>query len=495
MRKSLLLIFLSLQCLLCAIPPELRDLPYGIYPTSPQYNIVRFNYNRRFNVHPQAIFAPRDYSEITYVFNVLKKYRLDFAMRSGGHCFEPGSLSPCYMIDLNKFDEIIPDVSKSEVFIGAGCRLERVIQTLGELGYAIPTGTCPTVAATGLTLGGGIGLLCRPFGLTCDSVKSILLLNAEGEIITVSANCYADLFWALLGGGSGSYGIVLGFTFAMHSIPRDTFYELIWEWDTKKIAPIMRAWQEWVETLPSNITSVLGIRHPNTLCAMPGETPPLVIRILGLKVGPEPFTEWKEAFEDLCPKVNIFEGSYLETSKYWVSEPLLPYNKNKSRILMKPVSEKVIRQVTRFFESIEGVNYLVYFNFERLGGKVAHYHTSFFPRKAFGWWQQAYYWDNKEQSLEILKLANRFYAKIPDEVSKFCFANIVDYDIGKNYMELYYGTNAPRLVEIKRKYDPKNIFHWKQSIPLRLNPFCCPFPWNFCDEPPGLKSAACKKRA
>ena len=215
-------------------------------------------------------------------------------------------------------------------------------------------------------------------------------MNAEGKVLCVTKETYPDLFWALLGGGNGSYGIVLGFTFTMYSIPKDTFYELIWEWDTKKIAPVMRAWQEWVKTLPSNISSVLGIRHPNEICALPDEVPPLVIRVFGLKIGSEPFTEWKSAFKGLKPdKVNIFQGTYLETSKYWVSQSKLPFNKNKSRILMQPVSEEVIQYVTQFFESIEDIKFLVYFNFEAFGGKVPLNRTSFFPRDAFAWWQQA----------------------------------------------------------------------------------------------------------
>ena len=340
------------------------------------------------------------------------------------------------------------------------------------MNYAIPTGTCPTVGVTGLTLGGGIGLLDRTYGLTCDSVKSILLINAELEIIEASEKKHSDLFWALRGGGNGSYGVVLGFTFKIHYIPEVTFYELIWEWDAKKIVPIMKAWQKWVKTLPDNTSSVLGIRHPNTICALPNETPPLVIRVFGLKVGSEPFNEWQEAFGELNPRVNLFQESYLDSSKHWAMEPDLPFNKAKSRILMKPVSKKVMKKVENFFEKLEEDNahFLAYFNFEAFGGAIPCTKGSFYPKQAFGWWFQAYYWDDLKKTDGILALSQKFYQSIPKEVSKYCYANIVDYSLGKHYLKNYYGNHVHRLIKIKRKYDPTNLFNWKQSIPLRYRP-------------------------
>lgn len=450
-----------------AIPAELQNLPYAIYPTSPEYNTARLIFNKRFVYFPKAIIVPTNFQEAQYVLAVFRQYHLDFAVRSGGHCFEPGSLSSDYVFDLQNFNAIIPDAANQEVYIGAGCLLGTVIDTLGQIDYAIPTGTCPTVGVTGLTLGGGIGLLCRQFGLTCDSVKSITLLTANADIIEVNQANYPDLFWALLGAGNGSYGIALGFTFRMHYIPQVTFYELMWEWDAELIPSILKTWQSWVKKLPSDISSVLGIRHPNNICAVPHETPPLVIRIFGLKLGSEPFNEWQCAFKDLKPIVKVFTGRYIDIAKYWASEPDLPFNKAKSRILMKPITGNVIKQVTHFFERLEAINpnYLVYFNFEAFGGVIPDYHTSFFPRNAFGWWFQAYYWSQQTQSDEVLALSQKFYSKIPSEVSKYCYSNIVDYDLGRHYLKRYYGDHVDCLIEIKDKYDPTNLFHWKQSIP------------------------------
>lgn len=452
----------------CCIPEELQDLPYAVYPTSPEYNTQRLNYNKRFVYFPKAIFNPTTQHEIRFVLASLKRHGLEFAVRSGGHCFEPGSLSPDYIIDLEKFNAVIPDVSRQEVYIGAGAMLGNVISTLGEINYAIPTGTCPSVGVSGLALGGGIGLLVRQFGLTCDSVKSITLLNADADIIEVNASHHSDLFWALRGGGNGSYGIVLGWTFKMYHIPEASYYELSWEFDPQLVSPIMHAWQKWVEDLPPDISSVLAIRHPSELCAEPHVAPPLVIRIFGLKIGPEHFNEWKKAFKGLHPTVKIFRGGYGDLSQYWAIESKLPFVKSKSRILMEPVKENTIDLVADFFEELDGKDpdFLVYFEFEAFGGKVPQNKTAFFPKDAFGWWYQAYYWELQEESEEVLALSRDFYAHIPEDVSKYCYSNIVDYDLGNSYLTKYYGNHVNRLINIKRRYDPTNLFHWRQSIPL-----------------------------
>lgn len=449
------------------IPEEFQNLSFAVYPDSCEYNTDRLNYNKCFNYFPKIIFYPKKVKDVQFLVKIFAKYCLEFAIRSGGHCFEPGSLSSHYIVDLSHFNKIIPDIHKQEVYIGAGCELKNVIKTLGELDYAIPTGTCPSVGVTGLTLGGGIGFLCRQCGLTCDSVKNIKLVNAEGEVIEVNEHSHPDLFWALRGGGNGSYGIVLGFTFKIHYVPEVTYYELMWEWDVNLLKPIMETWQSWAETLSDTTTTVLGVRHPNFMCALPEESPPLVIRIDGLKVGSEPFTEWK-VFEKFHPEVKIIKTSYLDSAKYWSNESPLPFNKGKSKILNKPLKKKTINKIVDFFRKLENrnPNFLVYFDFERFGGQVASNNSSFFPSKAFGWWEQAYFWEFPEQTEEVIALSRQFYETLSNKTFPHCYANFVDYDLGQNYLYRYYGDHVDRLIAVKKKYDPLNLFHWKQSIPV-----------------------------
>lgn len=449
-----------------SVPPELQNLSYAVYPNSPDYNTLRLNVNKRFVYFPQVIFEPVTNEQIQFVVSTLKQYDLPFAVRSGGHCLEPGSLSPDFVIDLRNFNSIVPDVGNQQVYIGAGCTIGQIIPVLGQINYAIPTGTCPTVGITGLTMGGGIGFLSREFGLTCDSVLSITFLNADAQIIEVNASTYPDLFWALLGGGNGSYGIALGFTFRMYYIPEVTFYELSWEWNPKLMIPLMTRWQKWAKTLPNNITTVFTLHHePST----DNSSPVVTMLISGIKIGAEPFNEWISAFEKYHPTVKLVQDSYVNTAPIWEDAVPAPFFKGKSRILTKPVTKKVMKYIRHFLKKVNknNPNFFVTFNFESFGGNIPNFDTAFFPRKAFGWWEQIYYWDLQKQNSYVISIANHFYKHIPGQVSHFCYTNFVDYNLGNKYLTAYYGNHVNRLIDIKNIYDPTNLFHWKQSIPLK----------------------------
>ncbi len=451
------------MCLLLQeIPDELKKLPYVVLPTCEQYDVVRFNYNKRFNVFPHAVIQPRTTKEVAHVVRILRSHKLDFALRSCGHCYGPGSLSNGYVIDLSKFNKIKLDIRSQEATIGAGCHLGTVIETLGDLDLAIPTGTCPSVGNAGLAMGGGLGLLARQFGATCDAVKSFKVVTADSKIINVDNNNFSDLFWALRGGGNGSYGVVTEITYNMHFVPRVSFLELTWNWNPATIPTIFQAWQTWIATLPRDISTEVHIKHMN---GKPTFT------IIALKVSSKPFNEWKKTFEPLHPHVSQHVERYVNVAKSQASSYPEPFSKVKSKMLFKPIAKAGIQVIVDFFEKLRKSNdtsVLVYFEFGAGGGKLAEGKTAYFPRKALAWFFQFIYWTFEQQTVRSLKLINDFYKNISPFCSPFSYANLVDYDLGADYLRAYYGDHVPRLVHIKDKYDPKNIFRWRQSIPTSL---------------------------
>ncbi|MBS0655351.1 MAG: FAD-binding oxidoreductase [Verrucomicrobia bacterium] len=441
------------------IPGPLQDISNAIYPISRGYDTVRFNYNKRFNVFPHAILTPKNAKELQAVFKKIKKYHLPFSTRSGGHCIEPASLSSGYIIDLRNFTKIKPDVKREEVYVGAGCRLGSVIKKLGKINYAIPTGTCSSVGATGLSLGGGIGVLGRIFGLTCDSIKCITILTAEGKILNVSKKHHPDLFWALRGAGNGSYGIVLGFTFKMHHVPKVSTLNLSWKWSPKTVLKVCHTWQEWVKTLPDTISTTVAFKYSNKQ---------LSLAVTGLKVGDRDFTEWESAFRHLKPKVAVKKQSYLQSTNEWADRAPYPFLKSKSEIVMKPLTDTPIKTAIAFFEKLkaEQESYYAYFELDAFGGAIADGRSAFFPRKAFAWWYHVLYWDKEDMAKRGLHKLRKFHSEVVPYTSPYCYANIVDYDIGDDYLKVYYGDHVERLKHIKRRYDPENLFHWHQSIPV-----------------------------
>lgn len=440
-----------------SIPRKLQGLSFVTYPIEvSEYNTERFNFNKRFNVFPKAIIAPKSSSTLSKVLRYFVKKRLNFSIRSGGHCFEPGSLSDDYIIDLRRFNSI--EISPEEVYVGAGARLGPVIQKLGQYNLVIPTGTCQSVGVAGLTLGGGIGFLARTFGLTCDVLKSITFLNANSEIVEVNNDQFSDLFWALRGAGNGSYGIALGFTFKTFYVPKVSFLKLKWEWNPLLVFQIFEAWHAWIQQLPDSINPVLSLEYVD------GK---LSIILQALKVGKEPFIEWESAFQKLNPTVELHKGRYVDLAQLWADSPTAPFQKIKSLIAFQAIPPAALQMTVQYLEQLQfsQAPFTVSFQFTAFGGKLAQGDTAFFPRQAIEWWHQAVNWNQQKQEAAAIASIQTFYNSVAPLVSKFCYANDVDYDLGSQYLEAYYGDHVNRLIQIKNIYDPKNIFHWEQSIP------------------------------
>lgn len=411
---------------------------------------------------PHAIILPRTAQEMAETVKLLKKHNLKFSLRSGGHCHEPGSLSSGYVIDLRNFDAIEPDFKKKEVFVGAGNHLGPVIEKLGKSDFVLATGTCGSNGFAGSVMGGGLGFLSRFFGATCDTVKNIQFVTAEGKIITVDKNHHPDLFWALRGAGNGSYGVALGYTCTIHFVSCVTILELDFGWPVEKIPAIMNAWQSWVATtLPADISAEVHFTYDK------GKR---TLSIIAFKLGKQPFNEWKKIFKTFKPHVRLKTERYLDAAKRFGDTSPIPFFKGKSKMLFKPLPKKGTQVIIEFFKTLHLHQEPFFVNFQ-IGagrGKLAEGHTSYFPRKAFAWFFQFIYWNREQQTKRALEAINTFYASIAPFTSPFSYANIVDYDLGNDFLHAYYGDHVDRLIRIKNKYDPMNVFHWKQSIPTQI---------------------------
>lgn len=436
------------------IPEELRNLPFAMYPTDWEYDTLRFDFNKRFNKFPHAILAPRTNEELIQTLKLLRKYNLHFAIRGGGHSYETASLSQGYTIDLKNFDTLKLNTEQEEVYIGAGLRAGTVLEALGKADYTIPTGTCQSVGLMGLSMGGGIGMLLRQYGFTCDSIKSITILTADYQIIEVDETHQPDLFWALRGAGNGSFGIVLGMTLRMYHVPQATYFRMDWDWDAQTIPKIFEVWENWTKNLPSSITPQLRLWNAE---GKPG------ITIIGLHIGSENEQNWEETFQELAPRLTRREGRFIDIAKNWTGVTSMPFCKAKSKILSQPLSSELVQKIIQFMQNYEG--YYKYFEFGPFGGNIPQTNTAFYPRNAPGWWYMASYWNEQKEDSIALTALREFYQDISNLTSPYSYGNTVDYDL-VSYLDAYYGDNVDRLIQIKQQYDPENVFHWQQSIPL-----------------------------
>src|SRR5690606_9756418 len=132
-------------------------------------------------------------------------------MRSGGHSYAGWSTGPGLVIDVSRMNQVRVDAGSTIATIGAGAKLIDVYDGLAAQGRTLPGGSCPTVGIAGLTLGGGISMLGRAYGMTCDNLLEAEIVTANGKILTCDAKRHPDLFWACRGGGGGNFGIATSF--------------------------------------------------------------------------------------------------------------------------------------------------------------------------------------------------------------------------------------------------------------------------------------------
>src|ERR687887_966542 len=176
-----------------------------VLPDSHEYESLRRPQIARFHeLRPRAVVLCRTPADVSETIAVARRSGLPTAVRSGGHCFAGRSSSEGIVIDVTPMRSV--SVSGGVATVGAGARLGDLYDSLAEHGLTIAAGCGPTVGIAGLTLGGGLGILGRRYGLTCDQLLAAQVVLAEGSVVDCDEHHDEDLFWALRGAGGGDFG-------------------------------------------------------------------------------------------------------------------------------------------------------------------------------------------------------------------------------------------------------------------------------------------------
>jgi FAD/FMN-containing dehydrogenase len=226
-----------------------------VRPGDARYPVALRLFDPRFDaVHPAGIAYCTDAKDIAACLAFARETGVEFAVRAGGHSYAGYSTSTGLILDVTGLGTITPAAgSGGTAMVGAGARLVDVYARLAAAGVSIPAGSCPTVGVAGLTLGGGVGVVGRRYGLTCDRLIAADVVLASGETVRVDENHDSDLFWALRGGGAGNFGVVTSFTFATHATRPLTLFTYRWSWD--HAAAVLDGWQRWAPFAPDELWS------------------------------------------------------------------------------------------------------------------------------------------------------------------------------------------------------------------------------------------------
>jgi FAD/FMN-containing dehydrogenase len=353
-------------------------------------------------------------------------------------------------------NSIAIDVATKTATVGAGASLGQLYQAIAPRGFAFPGGSCPTVGVSGHLLGGGYGYLARPFGLACDNILSVDLVDPQGKQVHADAQQNADLFWACRGGGGGTFGVATGYQLQLIPLTNVLIFNI-------RSAPlslahassIMKAWQAWAPQAPRTIDSNLVItRHSSGLigvrCAgqSVGTSQELQRELKFLSSAPSvPMTYWKA--------VNYFAGSDGWT---YTSAPM----KGKSDYATSPFSDAglsmLMSEVNR-----RGSVYVICDSYGGSIASVAPDATAFAHRSALYCIQYGSSWTSPSDTPQRLSDMRALYAAMRPYVSGAAYVNYCDLDL-TDWQGAYWGANLQRLKQIKSAFDPNNVFTHAQSV-------------------------------
>jgi FAD/FMN-containing dehydrogenase len=441
--------------------------------TSPAYERSRRLYNTRFDAfRPLAVVYCQTVADVQKTISWSRRHGIRIAARSGGHSYGGYSSAPGgVIVDLSRLAHV-DALPTSPAVVGAGARLIDVYAGLWQHGVTIPAGSCATVGIGGQALGGGVGFLSRKLGTTSDSLLELTLVTVDGEARTCSARENADLFWASRGGGGGNFGIATDFTFRTTAVSTVSTFGIDWPWAQAK--SVIAAWQSWAPHAPDELFSVCNISSG-------GGAP--AIRVAGQLIGRQ--VRLRSLLAPLLStgapaQVTVRERSYLSAVELWagcgpIDEcHLEPFGKlsratfaAKSDYVRRPLPAAALRTIVAAIERAPASGILLLDSYGGALNRVPKTATAFVQRDALCSCQYLAYWEGAAQASPSLAWLRSFHAAMAPYVSGEAYVNYIDPDLAAR-PEAYYGENLRRLVSIKRRYDPGNVFRFRQSIPLRL---------------------------
>jgi FAD/FMN-containing dehydrogenase len=242
----------SIGAVAAALATDLRGRV--IQPADEEYETAREMWNAMIDRYPALIVQPADEADVATAVTFARRHRLPLAVRGGAHNVAgKGTCDNGLMIDLSALDSIEVDPRARTATAGGGVRWGAFDAATAEHGLATTGGVISTTGIGGLTLGGGIGWLMREHGLACDNLISVGLVTADGEILTVDADREPELWWALRGGG-GNFGVVTSFTFRLHPVSTVLGGMILYRAD--RMTEALAAYQAWVPGVPDSLTTM-----------------------------------------------------------------------------------------------------------------------------------------------------------------------------------------------------------------------------------------------
>ena len=442
-----------------------------ILPDHPEYDAARRVYNGMIDRHPAAIARCRDAADVRACVEFARDRSIELAVRGGAH--NAGGLGvwdDALVIDLGAMRTVALSPVDGTVRVDPGCTWAEVDHATVAFGLVIPAGFFGSTGVSGLTLGGGVsGYLDRRYGLTVDNLISADVVLADGSFVTASESSHPDLFWALRGGG-GNFGVVTSFTFQSHPIGENGIvYAGPVLYDIDDTAEVMRWYREFEPAQPEDLSGWIG------LITIP-PAPPFPESLWGRKScaivwcysGPhdqadERLEQVRSFGSPLIVGIQAMPYSMLTTAFdalypaglqwYWRAD------------FFKEITDEAIEIHRAFGDRLPtGHSTMHLYPIDGAAARVPSSATAFAYRDG-GWAGVIVGVDPDPANREaITSWTKDYWEALHPTSAGGAYVNFLMDDEGQDRVKASYRDNYARLAQVKRRYDPYNLFHINQNI-------------------------------
>ena len=440
------------------LPQQKEDVIF-LMPNDAAYAAAREVHNAGILTKPKRIAMCATENGVQQALQRAKSEGWPVAVKSGGHSFEGFSLNDDgLVINVSPCNELHLDSHTGLLTAGAGCRLRDVNRFLLAKGRFLPAGSCATVGLAGLTLGGGYGMFARKWGLTCDHLRSLRMVDGTGTIRDSVTE--PDLLWAARGGGNGHFGIVTQLTLHTRVAPRafSSWKFRAYRLNQALTEKLLEAWFDATAVLPNDAFSAW---------IMNGTQVTVLLTTTG---APEEkgVAAFRRTLTALTNKATSAAPVPLTKALPWYYGEAGPVSfKNTSAGYYKGMAD-LKGALTGIFKEVLTVPGLV-FQINTLGGAIANGPEGAYPHRAYPYLGEAQaYWENADRAADLQAAIGRIRDHIAQAGIDRHYANYPDIAF-HDWPAAYYGRkNYERLQSLKQRFDPENRVRHPQSVRLPI---------------------------
>ncbi len=418
---------------------------------------------------PRVIVQAAGVEDVAPVIALARESGLSLAIRGGGHNVAGnGTVDDGILLDMGRLNTVEVDPDARLVRVGAGATLGDIDRATEPFSLAVPVGVVSGTGIAGLTLGGGVGWLTRRYGLTIDNLVAAEVVLATGERVRASETEHADLFWGLRGGG-GNFGVVTSFTFNAHRLNPDVFAgTLIYE--RRRWEDALRCYAEWTADVPDEVTTLVTFMVPPA----DWELGDRVLMFLGFAWAGPDRREGEAVIGRLqaaCPPdVAVTDPTRWITfqSAFDTAMPkgVRAYWRNA---WFERMDDKVIDSL------VEGCGAQSWFgtaaDLHHMGGAFGRVpeDATAFPDRSAGFWLNIYgFWPDAADDPARTAWVKGFSDAVRPHAMATQYLNFLGHDdepAVQKALAVYGPAKLDRLVSLKRRYDPENLFRVNHNIP------------------------------